>query len=743
MSNSNFKIIPKFWFFIGGGILFLVLFFTGVGYGLFGDMPEVEDLENPKNALSSEIYGEDGVIIGKFYLENRTNIGANDISPEVFKALIATEDIRFYSHPGIDIRGTLRAVASLGTDGGASTISQQLSKNLFSRFEKPSGKLGRILQKFKEWIIAVQLERRYTKKEILVLYLNTVPFSGLSFGIEAASQEFFNKHPKELTTNESAVLVGMLKANWKYNPKYNTENSTNRRNTVLTQMNKYDFLSDDSLNLLKNEPIKLQYRTAAIDGIAPYFKTYLGEFMKKWCRDNKCDLYRSGLKIYTTINSEMQVYAENAVKKHMTSLQGKFIQSWGKEKPWRYITDRKVIPNFIEDALKKTARYKYLQEQFGDNEEKIISELKKPVKMTIFSWKGDIDTTMSPYDSIVYVKKVLHAGFIALDPETGYIKAWVGGVNHKYFKYDHVNINSRRQVGSTFKPLVYATAIDINKFTPCTEFPRERTTFITESGQSWSPRNFDGTEGGVWTMAKGLALSDNLITAQVMKSLGDDGPDLVGQFAERVGIRKNRIPRVPSICLGTIELSPFEMASAYSAFVNKGLWVEPSFITRIEDKDGNVLAEFNTPKHDQVLSEEKAMIMFTMLKKVVDNGTAAGLKGKFEISGHIGGKTGTTQGAADGWFMGVMKNLVCATWVGADDPSVRVKGALMGQGSQMAMPIFGYFMHDLQRSSKLSYKADMIDAPQNYDPSLFDCKKSASDRIDLGGSNLSIDGLGE
>ena len=362
--------------------------------------------------------------------------------------------------------------------------------------------------------------------------------------------------------------------------------------------------------------------------------------------------------------------------------------------------------------------------------------------MTLFSWKGDKDTTMSPYDSMVYIKKILHSGFIALDPETGYIKAWVGGINHKYFKYDHVNINARRQVGSTFKPLVYATAIDINKFTPCTEFPRERVTFIA-GGQEWSPRNFDGTSGGTWTIAKGLALSDNLITAQVMKSLGDDAPDLVVQFAERVGIQKDRIPHVPSICLGTMELSPFEMASAYSAFVNKGLWVEPSFITRIEDKDGNVLEEFHTTKHDQVLSEEKAYIMFNMLEKVVNNGTAAGLKWKYEINGHIGGKTGTTQGAADGWFMGVMKNLVCATWVGADDPSVRIRGALLGQGSQMAMPIYGYFMHDLQKSEKLSYKGDMIDQPKNYDPDIFDCKRAKSDRIDIGGRDLNIDGLGD
>lgn len=738
---KGFRFIKNVWIGLLGLFLLGFLFFLGVSKGLFGEMPEVEDLENPKNALSSEIYGEDGVVIGQFYLENRINAKYEDISPHIYNALIATEDIRFFNHSGIDFRGTLRAIVSLGTDGGASTITQQLSKNMFSRFDKPSSKLGRVMQKFKEWVISVELEKRYTKKEILVMYLNTVPFSGLSFGITAASKEFFNKSPKNLKLEEAAVLVGMLKANWRYNPKYNAENSLNRRNTVLNQMNKYDLLSDDSLSILKELPIKLNYRSAESEGLAPYFKTYLGEYLKKWCKDHNYNLYRSGLKIYTTINSEMQMAAEEAMKKHMTDFQKKFTSSWGKEQPWRYITDRRVIPNFIEDALKRTDRYKLLAEQLGDDHKKIISELKKPVKMTIFTWNGDRDTTMSPYDSMVYIKKVLHAGFIAIEPETGYIKAWVGGINHKFFKYDHVNVNARRQVGSTFKPIVYATAIDINKFTPCTEFPRERTVFIS-GGQEWSPKNFDGKSGGIWPMWKGLALSDNLITAQIMKSLGDDGPDLVVQFAERIGIQKDRIPRVPSICLGTVELSPFEMASAYSAFVNKGLWVEPSFITRIEDKDGNVLEEFQNPKHDQVLSAEKAYIMTHLLERVVQRGTAYGMTGRFGIEGSVGGKTGTTQGAADGWFVGITKGLVCATWVGADDPSVRVRSSLIGQGSQMAMPIFGYFMSSIQKNPKLKYKAEAFTGPDNFNPDWFNCDKAKNNRGDLGGG-LDISGLGD
>lgn len=737
----EFKFIRVIWFSLLGIILFSLLFFFSIAKGFLGEMPQVEDLEHPKNALSSEIIGEDGIVIGSFFLENRTNIEYSELSPHVVNALIATEDIRFYSHSGIDLRGTLRAVASFGTDGGASTITQQLSKNLFSRFERPSNKLGRIMQKFKEWVISVELEKRYTKNEILVMYLNTVPFSGVSFGIDAASKEFFNKTPKELNVEEAAVLIGMLKANHRYNPKYNPDNSKNRRNTVLGQMKKYGYLTNDSLELLKALPIKLDYRPTSSQGIAPYFKTELGEYLKKWCSERGLNLYRSGLKIYTTINSEMQKEAEKAVQMHLTEFQKKFDRSWGKDKPWRYITDRKVIPDFIETHMRRTERYQSLKEEFGGDEKRIWAELKKPIKMTVFSWKGDKDTVMSPYDSMAYIKKILHAGFIAIDPESGQIRAWVGGINHKYFKYDHVNIRAKRQVGSTFKPLVYATAIDINKFTPCTEFKRERTTFYS-GGQEWSPRNFDGKEGGVWTMWKGLALSDNLITAQIMKSLGDDAPDLVVQFAERLGIEKDKVPHVPSICLGTVELSPFEMASAYTAFVNSGLWVQPSFIVRIEDKDGNVIEEFDSPKHDQVLSAEKAYIMTHLLERVVQRGTAFGMTGRFGIEGSVGGKTGTTQGAADGWFIGVTKNLVCATWVGADDPTVRVRTSALGQGSQMAMPVFGYFMSGIQKNPKIKYKANAFDIPANFNPALFDCTKKAD--LDFDPSRtLEIQGLGD
>ncbi len=736
---GDFKFIKGFWSALGGGFLLVILFFILTNLGLFGELPDIKELENPKASLSSEIFAEDGEILGKFFLENRTNVKHDDISQFVYDALIATEDIRFNSHSGIDARGTFRAIVKLGRDGGASTISQQLAKNLFSIYEnKPKTKLGRIMQKFKEWIIAIKLERRYTKNEIITMYLNTVPFSGNSFGIEAASREFFNKKPKDLKLEEASVLVGMLQLNTGYNPKLNPERSRKRRNIVLRQMAKYDFIKETELQEVKDKPIVLDYVPVDDAGNALYFRDQLGEFLKDWCKDNGYNLYRSGLKIYTTINSKMQSYAESAVKTHMKEVQKQFNNDWGKQDPWRTL-NYQVVPNFIEKAIKSTERYKVLKEKLGNNEDAILKELKKPVKMTVFSWKGDRDTIMSPYDSMKYIKRIIQAGFIAIEPETGYIKAWVGGIDHKYFKYDHVNKSNRRQVGSTFKPIVYATAMDINKIPPCRKFPREAVTFKIPGG-SWTPRNDNGA-GGEWTMAKGLALSDNYITAQVMKTLGDDGAPYVVKFAERVGIEKGRIDPVPAICLGAVELSPYEMASAYSTFVNKGLWVEPSFITRIEDSKGNVLAEFNTPKRDQVLSEEKAYLMFKMLTGVVDYGTGSYLKGKYQLTGAIGGKTGTTQGSADGWFMGCTQNLVCATWVGADDPVVRFRNGWFGQGAMMALPIYGLFMQKALKDKSLFLNTDMLEMPKNPSSLMAECKDGGGGSE--GGKDLNVSGLGD
>jgi len=737
--NSGFYLIGKFWRFLLGIFLMIIVFFLLVNFGLFGEMPDIKDLENPKSSQSSVVYAADGEILGTYFLENRTNIRHDQIAQCVYDALIATEDVRFYNHSGIDAKGTARAVIRMGRHGGGSTITQQLAKNLFSIYEKPKMKITRLMQKFKEWIIAIRLERRFTKDEIITMYLNTVPFSGMSWGIDAASREFFNKKPTELKVEEAAVLIGMLKATSLYNPRLNPENSRERRNVVLKQMEKYGKLDAGAYNDIRDKAVKLDYKRVDNEGPAIYFRDQLAEFMKEWCKKNGHNLYRSGLRIYTTLDSRMQKYAENAVDQHMADLQKQFFQTWGRDVPWRKISDWTVIPDFIENALERTERYQSLKEKYNGDEKAIMAELKKPVRMTIFTWKGEKDTTMSPYDSMKHIKKFLHAGFVAIAPETGHVKAWVGGINHKFFKYDHVNIHARRQVGSTFKPIVYATAMDINKYSPCTVFPRERTTFEGANGELWSPRNSDGKEGGEFTMAKGLALSDNLITAQIMKSLGDEAPQTVIKFAERVGIEKNRIPPVPSICLGTMELSPFEMASAFTAFVNKGLWIKPTYITRIEDKNGNVLEEFGTPEHDQVLSEEKAYLMFSMLKGVVDFGTGSYLRGKYGITGHIGGKTGTTQGSADGWFIGVTKGLVCSVWVGADDPSVRFKNGWIGQGALMALPIYGIFMKQAQADKKLNINTDMPETPQNISNMTMDCSENGE--ADKGGE-LDVDELG-
>lgn len=740
MAGSNgFFFIRRFWSLLFGTFIFIILFFLLVSAGLFGDMPDIKELENPKSAQSTIVYAADGEVLGSYFLENRINIKHNAIAECVYDALICTEDIRFKDHSGIDAKGTARAVIRMGKDGGASTITQQLAKNMFSIYEKPKMKITRVMQKFKEWIIAIRLERRFTKDEIITMYLNTVPFSGMSWGIDAASKEFFNKKPSQLKVEEAAVLVGMLKAISMYNPRINPEKSMQRRNVVFSQMVKYGKMTAEEFDELKQKPIKLDYKSVDTEGPAIYFRDHLAEYLKDWCKKNGYNLYKSGLRIYTTIDSKLQKHAENAVEKHMADLQKQFDRSWGKEAPWRK-ADWKVIPNFIETALQKTDRYRILKKQYKEDKDAIMAELKKPVRMTVFTWQGERDTTMSPYDSMKMIKRLLHAGFVAIEPESGHVKAWVGGINHRYFKYDHVNINARRQVGSTFKPIVYATAVDINKFTPCTVFPRERVVFEQEGSEPWSPRNSDGTEGGETTMAKGLAFSDNLITAQIMKTLGDDAPKTVIKFAERVGIQKNRIPAVPSICLGTMELSPYEMASAYTAFVNKGLWVKPSFITRIEDKNGNVLEEFGVPEHDQVLNEEKAYVMYKMLLGVVDYGTGSYLRGKFGVTGHIGGKTGTTQGSADGWFMGVTKGLVCSTWVGADDMGVRFRDGWLGQGALMALPIYGFFLQGVQKDKSIIFDTDMIDPPKNASDLLSECSDAA---VNDKGDKLKIDDLGQ
>ena len=716
--------MSKFWKYYLYFLLSIPLFFFLVNLGVLGYMPDIEELENPKSALASELYSEDGVVLGQYFIQKRSNVDYRDIAPSMFDALISTEDERFFTHSGIDVKRLLGAVVGLGKKGGASTITQQLAKNLFHYEDgiRPSLPI-RLIQKLKEWVIAIKLERRYTKEEIATMYLNTVQFSGNSYGIKSASKEFFNKQPSDLSIQESAVLVGVLKAITIYNPKRNPNNSLARRNTVLGQMLRNEKITKNGFDSLKSMPIELNYQYEDHNsGLAVYFREWLKRDLTKWCKENKkpngenYNLYKDGLKIYTTINSKLQTYAEESVKMHLTELQGQFDKSWGNREPWRD-ENWKVLPEYPMQELRKTERYRLLKDQFDGDTSKIMKICRKKTKMTVFSWKGDIDTMMSPLDSVKYMKRFLHTGFIAIQPTTGQVKAWVGGINHHYFKYDHVNKGSGRQVGSTFKPFVYALAID-NKLSPCMQFPNNPPPY-----PNWTISNSDGSYGGTMNMFRGLASSTNCIVAQVMYTLGENAPQNVIEFVRKMGIDSAKLEPYPSICLGVTDISPFDMAGAFSTFANKGYWVEPTYITRIEDKNGNILAEFSPQKIRQVLTEEKAYVMCQLLEGVCKRGTGQRLHNRYKVEGWVGGKTGTTQSNSDGWFMGVTKDLVCATWVGCDSRKVRFRSTNYGQGAHSALPIFAHFINKARADKELGIRLDPIDRPQQEISFEFDCSQ--------------------
>lgn len=717
--KSEQLIIKKFWKYYLYFLLFIPIFFLLVSFGILGSMPDIEELENPRSALASELYSEDGVLLGQYFVQKRSYLGYDEIPVQMFDALISTEDERFYDHSGIDAQRLVGAVLRLGSSGGASTITQQLAKNLFhyDNGHRPNV-VVRLAQKLKEWVIAVRLERRYTKEEIATMYLNTVQFSGSSFGIKSAAKEFFNKEPKDLKVEECAVLVGMLKAISAYNPKRNPNNSMNRRNIVIGQMiRNYDKLrnkdlSKEALEKLKSEAIVLDYQYEDHnDGPAVYFREWLKKDLVKWCKEHKkpngesYNLYKDGLKIYTTINYKLQTYAEQASAMHLKDLQGQFDKSWGNKEPWRD-ENWKVLPNYPVQELRKTPRYAALREQFGKDTSKIMKVCRTKVKMTVFSWNGDVDTMMSPLDSIKYMKRFLHTGFIAIQPTTGQVKAWVGGINHHYFQYDHVNKSAGRQVGSTFKPFVYALAID-NKLSPCTQFPNTPPPY-----PNWRVSNSDGSYGGTMNMYRGLATSTNCIVAQVLYAMGEHAPANVVDFVRKMGIDSAKLEPYPSICLGVTDISPFDMAGAFSTFANKGYWIEPTYLTRIEDKNGNILAEFAPSNIKQIMTEEKAYVMCQLLQGVVQYGTGQRLRYKYGVEGWVGGKTGTTQSNSDGWFMGVTKDLVCATWVGCDSRKVRFRNTAYGQGAHAALPIFAYFIKKAKADSKLDINLLPIDPPQ-------------------------------
>ena len=719
----------KFWkiFFYGMGII--ALFFLFASWGLFGSMPSFEDLENPDSNLATEIISSDGVVLGKYFEKNRSQLKYSDLPKNLVQALVATEDARFYEHSGIDGRGTLRAIASLGTSGGASTLTQQLAKQLFHG-EGSKFLPFRIVQKIKEWIIAIRLERQYTKDEIIAMYCNVYDFGNNSVGVSSAAKTYFSKEPKDLTIDESAILVGMFKNSGLYNPVRNPEGVKNRRNVVLLQMEKAGIITDPQKLKLQSLPITLHFKLETHkDGTATYFREYLRDYMKKWVEENKkpdgsdYDIYKDGLKIYTTIDSRMQLHAEEAVSAHMANLQEEFfIQSKGnKNAPFVNISEVET-QRILNQAMKSSHRWEVMK-SMDKNDDEILTSFKEKTKMKVFTWKGERDTIMTPLDSIRYYKHFLQSGLMAMEPQTGNIKAWVGGINYKYFQYDHVG-QGARQVGSTFKPFVYATAIEQLNMSPCDSIIdgpfmiRKGRHHVTED---WEPKNSNNSYRGMVTLKQGLANSINTISA---KLIDKTGPEAVVELTHKLGV-KSEIPVQPSIALGAVEITVQDMVAAYSTFANQGVYMKPQFITRIEDKSGVVIYEPIPESHD-VLNKDIAFAVIKLLEGVTEGGsgerlrTTGGGSGDNRWTGYpysfrnpIAGKTGTTQNQSDGWFMGMVPNLVTGVWVGCEDRSARFKTLTYGQGATSALPVWGYFMKLCYADPGLHVSKSDFDRPAN------------------------------
>ncbi len=713
MSNNNSIYIKRFWQIVAAGLLFVIIIISSVGLGLFGALPTFRDLENPKSSLASEVISTDGQVLGAYYVQNRSNAKFKELSPNLINALIATEDIRFYEHSGIDLKGTFAIIlySAIGKKRGSSTITQQLAKNLFPRKKQTIFNIGII--KLKEWLTAIKIERNYTKEEIITMYFNTVEFGNNSYGIKTASKTYFDKLPSELKIPEAALLVGILKGTTVYSPIRNPERSLKRRNVVLAQMEKYGYITEKEYEEASASDLNLKFTNPTHNqGLATYFREYLRIELQNWCKENTksdgepYDLYRDGLKIYTTLDSRMQKYAEEAVKEHLSYLQKEFNNHWKGRTPWGKNTD------IISQSMKRSERYLLMKEE-GASDEEIEKAFNTPTSMTVFTWAGERDTTMSPLDSIKYYKWYLRSSFMSMDPHTGHIKAWVGGPDYRYFKYDQVK-TGKRQVGSTFKPLVYTVAMD-NGWSPCFEAPNLPIVF--EDFDNWSPKNSDGKDGGMMTLRMGLANSVNLITAYMMKQVG---PQAVVNVAKKMGIT-SEIPPYPSICLGTPDVSLYEMVGAYSTYANKGVWTEPVYITRIEDKNGNVLFE-KVPRKVDALSEQTAYLMIYMMKGVIDKGTGLRLRGpRYRFTNPIAGKTGTTQENSDGWFIGITPDLVSGTWTGAEDRIVHFRSTNLGEGANTALPIWALYMKKVYADATLNISQRDFEAPPGGLSIVVDC----------------------
>ncbi|MDE1205385.1 penicillin-binding protein 1A [Tenacibaculum larymnensis] len=735
--TTNFsKYIKWFWGIILGGFLFISLLFLLASWGVFGVLPTFEELENPENNLATEIISSDGKTLGKYAVENRTPIKYKDIPESMVKALVATEDERFYEHSGIDFRGTARAILKPGS-GGASTITQQLAKMLFTK--KASRNIfKRVLQKVKEWVVAVKLERQYTKEEIITMYLNKYDFLNQAVGVRSAARIYFGKEPKELDVEESAMLVGMLKNSSLFNPLRRKEMVKQRRNVVLKQMTRNEFITQQQKDSLQKLGLGLNInREGHSDGLATYFREHLRSILKEWVKEHpkpngeEYNIYRDGLKIYTTIDSRMQKYAEEAVYEHIANLQTYFDkeQKRNKNAPF-YDINKKEIEKIIRRAKQNSDRYKRMKAA-GKSEKEIDKVFNTATDMRIFTWKGERDTVMTPYDSIRHYKYFLRSGLVSIEPQTGHIKAWVGGINHRYFKYDAVE-QQKRQVGSTFKPFVYATAINQLKMSPCDKLPNTPYTIPKEKygmPEDWTPKNAGGKYGGELTLKEALAKSINVITAQLIDKVS---PINVVRLAESSGIT-SKLEANPSIALGAIDLSLLEMVSAYSTFANKGLRVSPLMITRIEDKNGTVLEEF-VPETKEVLSEESAYVILDLMQGVTRLGSGARLRSTWTSGGDavtgfpykftnpIAGKTGTTQNQSDGWFMGIVPNLATGVWTGGEDRATHFAGLRYGQGATMSLPTWAIFMRKCYEDKTLDISQESFEKPKDISINL-DCSK--------------------
>ena len=719
----------KFWKLFFMGLTGIGLFFLLASWGLFGSMPSFEDLENPDSNLATEIISADGVVLGKYFQKNRSQLKYADLPKNLVQALVATEDARFYEHSGIDGRGTLRAISSLGTSGGASTLTQQLAKQLFHG-EGSKFLPFRIVQKVKEWIIAIRLERQYTKNEIIAMYCNVYDFGNNSVGVSSAAKTYFSKEPKDLTINESAILVGMFKNSGLYNPIRNPQGVINRRNVVFSQMEKGKIISEKEKERLQSLPLKLNFKLETHkEGTATYFREYLRDYMKKWVEENKkpdgsdYDIYRDGLKIYTTIDSRMQAHAETAVTAHMANLQEEFFRQSKDNKNAPFVNISSVeTQRILNQAMKSSNRWAVMK-AMDKSEEEIIKSFSEKTKMTVFSWKGEKDTLMTPLDSIRYYKHFLQSGLMAMEPQTGNVKAWVGGINYKYFQYDHVG-QGARQVGSTFKPFVYATAIEQLNMSPCDSIIDGP--FMIRKGRhhvtaDWEPKNSDNKYRGMVTLKKGLANSINTISAKLIDKVG---PEAVIDLTHKLGV-KSEIVNQPSIALGAVEITVEDMVAAYSTFANQGVYMKPQFISKIEDKSGVVIYEPIPESHD-VLNKDIAYAVVKLLEGVTEGGsgdrlrTTGGGNGSNRWTGYpysfknpIAGKTGTTQNQSDGWFMGMVPNLVTGVWVGCEDRSARFKSITYGQGATAALPVWGYFMKLCYADPALKVSKEPFERPAN------------------------------